>query len=133
MWPFSDFQHGFKSSQTIAGLLTVLAFFTNLSLMEFQARYLVLFLIFSVISSFAWFWMGSLLKNMQLMLEFLKAPFLVLQFSYYILMSFLMMLSVILLSLLVILLSTLNVIRHLIYSNNWNWLVNLNLICDETL
>ena len=31
-----------------------------------------LFLLFSVIDSFEWFWMGSLEKNMQLMLEFLK-------------------------------------------------------------
>ena len=42
--------------------------------------------------------MGNLHKNIQLMLEFLKAPFLVLHFSYYTLMTFLMMLSVILLS-----------------------------------
>ena len=42
--------------------------------------------------------MGSLHNNIQLILEFLKAPFLVLHFSYYILMTFLMMLFVILLS-----------------------------------
>ena len=41
-------------------------------------------------------------------------PFLILHFSYYTLMTFLIMLSVILLSMLMILLSTLNVIRHLI-------------------
>ena len=41
--------------------------------------------------------MGNVHKNIQLMLEFLKGPFLVLQFSYYILMTFLMILSVILL------------------------------------
>ena len=45
--------------------------------MEFQVRYLVLFLLSSVIDSFEWFCMGSLLKNIQLMLEFFKAPFLV--------------------------------------------------------
>ena len=39
-------------------------------------------------------------------------------FSYYILMAFLIMLSVILLSILMILLSTLNVIRHMICGNN---------------
>ena len=49
----------------------------------------------------------SLHKNIQLMLEFLKAPFLVLHFSCYALMAFLMMSSVILLSMLMILLSTL--------------------------
>ena len=77
---FSDFQYGFRSSRSIADLLTVvsdriarafnrsgatraialdiskafdiaefgmLVFFTNLSLMDFQVRYLVLFLLFS--------------------------------------------------------------------------------------
>ena len=57
--------------------------------------------------------MGSVRKNTQLMLELLKAPFLVVHFSYYTLMTSLMMLSVILLSMLVILLSTLSVIKHL--------------------
>ena len=46
--------------------------------------------------------MTSVQKNIQLMLEFLKAPFLVLHFSYYTLMTFLMMLSI------------LSLIRHLI-------------------
>ena len=91
----------------------MLVFFTNLSLMEFQVRYLALFLLFSVIDDFEWFWMESLHKNIQLMLVFLKAPFLVLHFSYSTLMTFLMILSVILLSMLMILLCTLNVIRHL--------------------
>ena len=146
---FSDFQYGFRSSQSTGDLLTVvsdriakifnsfgatravaldiyprllkefgmLVFFINLSLLEFQVRYLAFFL-FSVIGDFWWFWMGNLHKNIQLMLEFLKGPFLVLQFSCCILMTFLMMLSVILLSMLMILLSTLNVIRHLICGNN---------------
>ena len=74
--------------------------------------------------------MGSLDKNIQLMLEFLKVPFLILYFSYYILMTFVMMLSVILLSKLMILLSILSVIRHLICGNNLNWLLNLNLIYE---
>ena len=84
-----------------AGLLT------NLNLMEFQVRYLALFLLFSVIGSFGLSWMGNLHKNIQLMLVFLKGLFLVLHFSYYTLMTFLMMLSVIVLSVLMILLSTL--------------------------
>ena len=75
----------------------------NLSLMEFQVRYLALFLLFSVIDSFKWFWMKSLHKNIQLMLDFLKGPLLVLHFSCYTLMTFLAMLSVILLSMLMIL------------------------------
>ena len=75
--------------------------------------------------------MGNLYKNIQLMLDF-KALFLVLHFSYYILMTFLMMLYVILLSMQMILLSTLSVIRHLICGNNWNCekLLNLNLIYE---
>ena len=50
--------------------------------------------------------MGSLHKNIQLMLEFQKVPFLVLHLPYYKLMTFLIMLSVILLSMLIILLQT---------------------------
>ena len=52
--------------------------------MEFQARYLAFFLLFSVKGGFGCFWMRSLHKNTQLMLvlmpEFLKAPSLVLLF-----------------------------------------------------
>ena len=76
------------------------------------------------------FWVVQFLnvpKNIQLMLDFLKAPFLVLHFSYYTLMTFLMMLSVILLSKLMILF-ILSVIRHLICGKNLNWLLSLNLI-----
>ena len=62
----------------------MLVFFTNLSLMECQVKYLVLFLLFLVIIVFKWFWMESLHKNIQLMVEFLKAPFLVLHFLLYI-------------------------------------------------
>ena len=57
----------------------MMVYFTNLSLL-YQVRYLVLFL-FSVIDGFEWFLMESLHKNIQLMLEFLKGPFLVLHFS----------------------------------------------------
>ena len=71
-----------------------------------------LILLFSVIGGFVWFWMESLHKNIQLILEFLNAPFLVLHsFNYTIffffsfLLTFLMMLSVILQSMLMILLS----------------------------
>ena len=108
----------------------MLVFFTNLSLMEFQVRYLALFLLLSLIDDFKWFWMESLHNNIQLMREFLKAPFLVLHFSYYTLMIFLMMLSLILLSMLMILLSILSVIMRLICGNNLNWILNLNLIFE---
>ena len=82
--------------------------------------------------------MESLPKNIQLIPEFLKAPFMVLHFSYYTLMTFLTMLSEILLSMLMILLSILSVrqaicgsvIRHVVCDNNLNWLLNLNLIYE---
>ena len=110
----SGFQYGFRSSRSTADLLTglgllelwhliylrlltglgMLVFFIDLSLVEFQVRYLALFLLFSVIDGFEWCWMGSLHKNIQLMLEFIKAPFMVLHFSYRS-MTLLMMLSVI--------------------------------------
>ena len=76
--------------------------------------------------------MGSLLKNIQLMVEFLKALFLALHFSCYTLMVFLMMLSMVSLSMLIIVLSILSLIKHLICGNNLTWLLNLNLI-NKTL
>ena len=99
----------------------MLVSFANLRLMEFQFRSLALFLLFSVIDSSEWFWMESLYKKIQLMLEYLKASFLVLHFSYNKLINFLTMLSMISLVMLVILLSILSVI-------SLNWLLNLNLI-----
>ena len=48
--------------------------------MEFQVRHLALSLLFSIIDSLKWFWMGRIHKNIQLILGFLKAPFLVLHF-----------------------------------------------------
>ena len=145
---FLIFQYRFRSSRSTADLLTVVsdritraftkswvtravaldiskAFYKvwhgdvlHKSLMQFQLRYLVVVLFFSVIDSLGWFWMGSLHMNIQLMLDFLKATFLILHFSYYTLMTFLMMLFVTLLSILMILHSTLSVIRHLICGNN---------------
>ena len=131
---FSDLQYGFRSSRSIADLLTVVSdkiardFNRSRVNRVVTLDVLAIFLLFSVIDSFEWFWMESLHKNIQLMLEFLKAPFLVLHFSYYTLMTFLMMLSVILLSMLMVLLSIISVIRHLICGNNMNWLLNLSLI-----
>ena len=104
----------------------MLIFFTNLSLIDFKVRYLFLFLLFLVIESFEWLWMGwEVFIRM-----FLRASFLVLHFSYYTLMTFLMMLSVILLSVLMILPSILSVIYHLICGNNLNWMLNLNPIYE---
>ena len=75
--------------------------FHKLKLMEFQVRYLALLRLFSVIDGLKCFWTGSLNKTIQLMLVFLKVPFLVL-----------------LLSALTILLSTLSIIRHLMCDIN---------------
>ena len=102
-------------------------FFSTLRPMKVQVRYLALVHLSSVIDSLEWFSMGILHKNIQLMLEFLKAPFLVLHFFLYTLMNFLIMLSVMLLSMLMILLYILSVIWHLICSNQ-SWMLNLNLI-----
>ena len=87
----------------------------------------------SNIDNSEWFWIESLHKNIQLMGEFLKAPFLVLHFFYYTLMNFLTMLFVIILSMLMILVSILSVIGHLTCVNNLNWLLNLNLIYKTLL
>ena len=84
MWPFSDFQYGFRSSRSTVELLTVVY------MIELLLR--IDFLLFSVIDGFEWFWMAGHHKNIQLIWEFLKAPFL--HFSCYTLMTFLTMLSV---------------------------------------
>ena len=88
----------------------MLVFFTNFYIlfMEFQVRYLTF--LFSVLDSFKWFWMESLNKNIQSMLELHKALFLVLHFSYYIYIN--------------------DLPDDVIYGNNWNCLLNLNLIYD---
>ena len=109
----------------------MLVFFRNLSCLEFWVTYFALICLLSVIDSLEWFWMGSLHKNIQLILEFLKTPFLVQHLFYYTLMIQ-MLLSVIWLSMLIMLLSTLSVVTHLICGNNYNWLLNSNLI-NKTL
>ena len=86
---FSDFQYGFRSSQSTADLLTVVsdriprAF--NRSFISGQIFGHIFS--FSVIGGFGLFWMGNLHKNIQLMLVFLRGLFLVLHFSYYTLMT----------------------------------------------
>ena len=58
-------------SQTFEGF-GMLVFFTNLSGMKFLVRYLALFCLFSVIDRFEWFLMGSLCKNIGIILVFLN-------------------------------------------------------------
>ena len=97
-----------------------LVLFTSLGLVEFQVRNLALFLLFSVIGGFWWFWMGweVFTRISSSCWSSSKVQFLVLHFSFCTLMTFLMMLSVIFLSMLIILLSALNAIGHLICGNN---------------
>ena len=124
---FSDFQYGFRSSGSTSDLLTVVSYGISRALNRFGVTQAVALnvskafgkvwcagfhklkfygisgqlCLFSVIDGFEWFWMGSLHKNIQLMLEFLKALFLVPLFFYSILMT-LRMLSVILLTMLIL-------------------------------
>ena len=66
----------------------------KLSRMKFRVKYLALFCVFSVTDGFQCFWMRSLHKNTPLMLAFLKGSLLILPSSCYVLITFLMMLSV---------------------------------------
>ena len=107
----------------------ILIFFANLNLMEFQIRYLALFLLFlsnrqlQVVLD----WKSSQEHPLNSRVSQGSILPTTLFLLYYTLMTFLMMLSVILLSMLMILLSILSVIRHLIYGSKLNWLLNLNL------
>ena len=96
----------------------MLVFFTNLSLMEFQVRYLALFLYF-----FSKKWLRVVLNgkseqeypvNAGVPLGFLVGPTLLVGPSWWCLYV-----DVIL-----------SVIRHLICDTNFNWLLNLNLIYE---
>ena len=61
----------------------MLFFLANSSLMEFQVGYSTLLHLFSVLDSFTWFWMECICKIIQLILEFLKTPFIVFHFFNY--------------------------------------------------
>ena len=86
----------------------MLVFFIDANLNGISSRVFGLRLS-SVINGFGWFWMGSLQKSTHSMFQFLKAPYLVLHFSYYTLMTFLMNTSI------YVLFSTVSVIKHLIW------------------
>ena len=151
MWPFSDFQYGFRSSRSTADLLTVVsdriatainssvatravalgicnAFdrICHAGLLHKRKSYGISGEIFCLISFFlSNRWLRVLLdgKSSQeypVNAGVRQAPLLILIFSYYTLMTFLMMLSVILLSLLLIILSIPSVIGHMICGNNLN-------------
>ena len=76
----------------------MLVIFTNLIKLEIQVTYINLFRLFSVMDGFEQFCVRSHRKNTQLMLVFIKAPFLCLRICYCILMTPLVMLSVSLLA-----------------------------------
>ena len=129
MWPFSNFHYGFRTSRSTADLLTFILLrlcriatagvwgYSSCSTRYIQGLNMV--------------WHTSLLhKRKYYSLIALRGPFLVLNFSCYTLITFLIMLCVILLSMLMVLLSTLNVMRPLIFGNSENWLPNLNLIYE---
>ena len=99
--------------------------------MVFQVKYLALFLFLPVIDGFGLFWMGRLHKNIQVKTEFLKGSFLVLHFSYYTWMAFLMMLFVILLSILMMLLFALNVNTAILSDDTILFMLNVirHLVC----
>ena len=83
----------------------MLVFFKKLKTHEIfgQVSGLILSCLFSVKDGSEWLWMGSIHKNIQLMLVLFKAPFLVLHFSYYTsTVTFLMVPSLLLLSMLMI-------------------------------
>ena len=113
--------------------------------MEFQVRYLALFLLFFSIRQLQVVLGGSLHKNIKLMLEFFKAPFSVLHFSYYILMTLMMMLPVILLSMLMILLSRVWLIfwkhchenlsfrKHMLEGKGWKHLFQQIFLAHRTI
>ena len=72
----------------------------------------------TLFSRHEWFWMGSLRKNILLILVFLKVPSSVINFSSFLLITFLMILSVIKLCMMIIPLTTLIVSKYLINGNN---------------
>ena len=160
MWPFCDFQYGFRSSWSTADLRTVLS---DRIARPFNISGATLAVLFDrvarafktsgatcagaldICKAFDRIWHARLLnsrrnRQLQVVLDGKSSqeyrvntgvhqiPVLVLHFSYYTLMTFMMTLSVILVSMLMILLSILSVIRHLICGNNLKWLLNLNLI-----
>ena len=86
----------------------ILVFFANSNILTFLVVYWAFFHLFSVIKSFTWFWVGSLPKSIQQMLELIKPS--------------LLMWSVILGRMLMIPHSNASVTRHLICYNNWSWL-----------
>ena len=89
----------------LSGFFSHVGLFHKLKSYEISGQLFGLIL-FPVTDRFYCFWMGSVCKNIQLMLVFFKALFLVLHFSCYTLMTFLMIIFVIMISVLMILLST---------------------------
>ena len=117
---FSKFHYGFRSSQSIAGLLPDASNTTGRAFNRFGAAQPIALDISKNFGSLPQKLKsnGTFCKNTQLIRELIKGPLLGLIFSDYILMTVLMMLSLILLlSMLIILLCTLSVIGYKIFGN----------------
>ena len=139
IWTFSDFQYGFRSSWSTADLLTVVS---DRIARAFNRSGATRAVALHIYRAFNRVWHASRLHKLMsyeisgqifdFICSFLSnrwlhvGPFLVLHFTYYTLMTFLIMLSVILLSMLMILLFTLNVIRIWSVGTTrigfWTWL-----------
>ena len=128
---FSDFQYDFRSSRSTADLLTIVS---DRIARAFNRSGATRAVALDISKAFDNVWHAGLLHKLKSygipgqIFDLISS--LALHFSYYTLMTFLMMLSVILLSMLMILLSILSVIMHLICGNNLNCLLNLNLIYE---
>ena len=158
MWLFSDFQYGFRSSQSTADLLSVASYRIARAFNRFGTSRTVAL---DISKAFDRVWHAGLLSKLKsygisgqvfdLISSFLNNGQLRVALGgkssqefpvnagvprdsildpTLTLTIFLKMLSVILLSMQMILLTIVRVIRHLICSNNLNWLLNLNPIYE---
>ena len=108
---FSDFHYGFRSSRST----------------EFQVRYLVLLLLFSVINGMEWFCMESLHKNTGLFNAGVPYGSIL---GHTLFLLYINDISDFAICDITMYADHITILRHLICGNNLNWLLNLNLIYD---
>ena len=121
LYCYLHFHHNWLSSYSrcLPSLLVFVSFLQSLLVFVFFLQFLLVFA--SFLQSLLVF--VSFLQSLLIFASFLQSllvfnPFSVLHFSYYTLMTFVIILSVILLPMLIALLSTRSLIRHLIFGNN---------------